>query len=127
MQPKDNFYGKILTGNTGRVIMYSGITKISYRKTAGHIFTKLVQIELKNFFPSKLFFIVVHISATRCSEKMDAQGEKLFSVLEYHTSKSVVTVHFMQSTSPQTRPFMCGINNLLKLGVCASRNQVVAH
>ena len=27
-----------------------------------------------------------------CSEKMAAPGEKLFYVLEYHTSKSVVTV-----------------------------------
>jgi hypothetical protein len=39
-------------------------------------------------------------------------------------------VHFVQSTQRtrlQTRPFVRGINNLLKLGVCASRNQVVAH
>ena len=36
-----------------------------------------------------------------CSEKMAAQGEKSFCVLEYHTSKYVVTVqrvHFVQST-----------------------------
>jgi hypothetical protein len=33
-----------------------------------------------------------------------------------------------QTTRLQTRPFVRGINNLLKLGVvCASRNQVVAH
>jgi len=42
------------------------------------------------------FFIVVHISAagdTRvCSEKTAAPAEKSFCVLEYHTSKSVVTV-----------------------------------
>jgi hypothetical protein len=55
--------------------MYSGIRKIYYRKTVGHVFTKqTVQIEgtslLKNFFPSKLFFIVVHISATRRCECM---------------------------------------------------------
>jgi hypothetical protein len=30
---------------TGHFIMYSGITKIYYRKTAGHTFTKPVQIE----------------------------------------------------------------------------------
>ena len=30
---------------TGRFIMYSGITKIYYRKTVGHVFTKQVQIE----------------------------------------------------------------------------------
>ena len=30
---------------TGRFIMYSGITKICYRKTVGHVFTKPVQIE----------------------------------------------------------------------------------
>ena len=57
--------------NTRRFIMYSGITKIYYRKTVGHVFTKLVQIEgkLNNFFPSKLFFfIVAHISAARRCE-----------------------------------------------------------
>ena len=39
-------------------------------------------------------------------------------------------VHFMQSkqrTRLQTRPFVRSIYNLLKLGVCASRNQAVAH
>jgi len=48
--------------------MYSGITKNYYRKTVGHVFTKPVQIEETNeilFFPSKWFFIVVHISAAR--------------------------------------------------------------
>ena len=47
--------------------MYSGITKNYYRKTVGHVFTKPVQIEGKThiFSPSKLFFIVVHISAAR--------------------------------------------------------------
>jgi hypothetical protein len=33
------------TYNTGRFIMYSGITKIYYRKTVGHVFMKPVQIE----------------------------------------------------------------------------------
>jgi len=57
---RNNFY-------TGRFIMFSGIRKIYYRKTVGQVFTKLVQIEGKTqfFFPSKLLFIVVHISATR--------------------------------------------------------------
>ena len=48
--------------------MYSGITKIYYRKTVGQLFTKPVQTEGKTqtfFFPRKLFFIVVHISAAR--------------------------------------------------------------
>jgi len=31
--------------NTGRFIMYTAITKIYYRKTVGHVFTKPVQIE----------------------------------------------------------------------------------
>jgi hypothetical protein len=58
--------------DTGRFIIYSGITKIYYRKTVGHVFMKPVQIEqqLKNFFPSKLFFIVVHISGARRCECM---------------------------------------------------------
>jgi hypothetical protein len=60
--------------------MYSGITKMYYRKTLGKVFTTPVKIEgtPKHFFPSKLLFIVVHVLP------------------------------------------------LLKLGVCASRNQVVA-
>jgi len=47
--------------------MYSGITKIDYRKTTGHVFTNLYREkeQFKNCFPSKLFFIIVHISATR--------------------------------------------------------------
>jgi len=47
--------------------MYSSITKIYHRKTVGHVFTKPVQIEgrTQNFFPSMLFFIIVHISAAR--------------------------------------------------------------
>jgi hypothetical protein len=47
--------------------------KIYYRKTVGQVFTKqTVQIEgtTQNFFPSKLFFIVVHISAARRCECM---------------------------------------------------------
>jgi len=52
--------------------MYSGITKLYYRKTVGHVFTKPVQIEgtTQKIFPSKLFFIVVRISAARRCECM---------------------------------------------------------
>ena len=59
--------------NTGRFIMYSGITKIYYRKTVGHVFIKPVQIEgttQKKKIPSNLFFIIVHISAARRCECM---------------------------------------------------------
>ena len=48
--------------------MYSGITNICYRKTVGHVFTKPVQLGGTTrtfFFPSKLFFIVLNISAAR--------------------------------------------------------------
>ena len=57
---------------TGRFIMYSGITKLYERKTVGHVFRKPVQIEgtTQTLFPSKLFFIVVHISAARRCECM---------------------------------------------------------
>jgi len=44
--------------HTGRFVMYSGITKIYYRKTVGHVFTKPVQIEgttQKIFFPVSCF------------------------------------------------------------------------
>jgi len=44
--------------------------KFYYRKTVGHVFTKPIQVEgttKKLSFPSRLFFIVVHISAAmRC-------------------------------------------------------------
>ena len=83
---------------TGLFIMYSGITKIYYRKTVGHVFTKPVQIQGKTQF----FFLVSCFSsqftflplgdASVCSEEMAAPGEKSFCVLEYHMSKSVVTV-----------------------------------
>ena len=50
--------------------MYSGTTKICYRKTVGHLFTKPKQIEeaTQFFHPSKLFFILVHIYAARRCE-----------------------------------------------------------
>jgi len=58
---------------------------------------------------------------------MAAPGEKSFYMLEYHKIKSLVAVHFVQSTQKnrlQTRPFEGGINNLPKLGVCASRKHI---
>ena len=64
---------------------------------------------------------------------MAAPGEKSFCVLEYRTSESVVTVRRAfraknaKDPPTETRPFVCGINSLLNLGVCTSRNQVVAH
>jgi len=61
--------GCLAANSTGRFIMYSGITKMYYRKTVGHVFTKPVQIERTQFFfSSNLFFIVVHISAARRCE-----------------------------------------------------------
>jgi len=58
----------------GLFIMYSGIRKNYYWKTVGHVCTKPVQIEgttqKKKKFYSKLFFIVVHISAARRCEFM---------------------------------------------------------
>jgi len=49
------------------------------------------------FFPpvscfSSYFTFLSLGDASVCSEKMAAPGEKSFCVLEYHTSKSVVTV-----------------------------------
>jgi hypothetical protein len=59
--------------------MYSGITKIYDRKTAEHVFTKLVEIEGKtqNFFPRKLLFVVVHVSAAGCPCKQKPSGRTL--------------------------------------------------
>jgi hypothetical protein len=52
--------------NTGHFIMYSGITKIYYMKTVGHVFTKPVQIEetTEQFFFSQ--YIVFHRSSHLC-------------------------------------------------------------
>jgi len=78
--------------------MYSGITKIYYRKTVRHIFTKPVQIEgiTQSFFPvscfSSSFTFLPLGDASVCNEKMAAPGKMSFCVLEYHTSKFVVTV-----------------------------------
>ena len=71
--------------------MYSGITKIYYRKTVGHVFTKHVQIEgtTQIFFPvscfSSQFTFLPLGDASVCSEKMAAPGKKSCCVLEYHT------------------------------------------
>jgi hypothetical protein len=49
--------------NTGRFIMYSGITKILDRKTAGHVFTKRAKIERTTrnfFFPGSYFYHSSH-------------------------------------------------------------------
>ena len=52
--------------------MHSGITKIYYKKTVGHVFTKSVQIAETTLIPtpSELFFNAVHISAARRCECM---------------------------------------------------------
>ena len=58
---------------TGRFIMYSGVKKNYYKKTAGHVFTKPPQIEeklLNSFPPWKLYFIAVHICAAKRCECM---------------------------------------------------------
>jgi hypothetical protein len=78
--------------------MYSGITKIYYRKTVGQAFTKSVPIEGKTqkCFPvscfSSLFTFLPLGDASVSSEKMVAPGEKSFWVLEYHTSKTDKTI-----------------------------------
>jgi hypothetical protein len=78
--------------------MYSRITTIYDRKTVGHVFTKPVQIEATTriFFPRKLFFIVVHISAVRRCECMykNIDAPMLTSVwqeLEYRIDVCPVT------------------------------------
>jgi len=54
----DKFSTLQLDPHTGRFIMYSGITKIYYRKPVGHLFTKPVQTEgttQKKFYPVSSF------------------------------------------------------------------------
>jgi hypothetical protein len=53
---------KIHTIYTGRFIMYSGITKLYYRKTVVHVFKKPVQIEgttTNNFFGVVPYFLKI--------------------------------------------------------------------
>jgi len=95
--------------------MYSWLTKIYYRKTVGHIFTKLVQLEgtTQNIFPpvscfSSYFTFLPLGDESVSSEKMAAPGDKSFGVLEYHTSKSVFTVQrafrAKYAKNPPSRP-----------------------
>jgi len=62
---------------------------------------------------------------------MAAPGEKSFYVLEYHTSKSVVTVQrafrAKYAKDPPTDKTIRAWYKFLKLGVCSSRNQAVTH
>ena len=92
--------------------MYSWTTKIYYRKTVGHVFTKPVQIEGTTelfIFPASCFssqFTFLPLgNASVCSEKMVAPEQKSFCVLEYHTVSLwlLCNVHFVHSTQ-RTRP-----------------------
>jgi hypothetical protein len=87
--------------------MYFGITKIYYRKTAGHIFMKPVQIEVTT---EKLFseYVVFHRSSHFCCwamcvyvvRKWPLQGRSRF-VCWNSTRVSLwllCNVHFVQST-----------------------------
>ena len=82
---------------TGRFIIYSGITKKNIiGKPQGTYLRNLYRQKEQQFFPSKLFFIVVHISTARRWECMywengRSGGEVVLCVGISH-SKSVVTV-----------------------------------
>ena len=95
--------------STRHFIMYPGITKIYYRKTAGHVFTKPVQTEetTQNVFPSKLFSIVVHISAARRCEcyvvrKWPLRGRSRFVCwnITWVSLWLLYNVHFVQTIRP---------------------------
>ena len=63
---------------------------------------------------------------------MAAEGEKSFCVMEYHTSKSVVTVQRAFRTKyakdpPAGKTIRAQYKQFIELGVCASRIQVFAH
>jgi hypothetical protein len=82
---------------TGRFIIYSWITKIYYRKTVGHVFTKQVQIEGTTLLFSvscfSLYLTFLPLGdASVCSEKMTAPEEKSFVGWNITRVKSVVTV-----------------------------------
>ena len=92
--------------------MYSGNTKIYYRKT---VFTKPVLIERTTFFFAPVSYFLSQFTflplgdASVCSEKMAAPREKSFYVLEYHTVSlwllyNVHFVHSTQRTRRQRRP-----------------------
>jgi hypothetical protein len=74
--------------------MDSGITKIYYRKTVGHVFTKPVQIEgtTQIFFPSKLFLIVVHTDHCSSEEYRCTHVDAcVWQELEYRIDVCLVT------------------------------------
>ena len=82
LKKEDRIYTKE-PHNAGHFIMYSGITKIYYRKTVGHVFMKPLHIEgttQKLFFPvswfSSYFTFLPLGDASICSEKITAPGEK---------------------------------------------------
>jgi len=84
--------------------MYFGITKIYYRKTVGHVFTKPVQIEETTrsfYYPVSSFSFLPLGDASVCSEKMAAPGEKPFCVCWNIIRVSLwllCNLHFVQST-----------------------------
>jgi len=59
-----------------------------------------------------------------CNEKMAALGEKLFCVLEYHTSKSVVTVQraFCATYTKIFPPLPCDLVDLKAWIIAAVKN-----
>jgi hypothetical protein len=80
--------------------MYSGITKIYDSKTVGHVFAKPVQKEgTQKFFPRKLFFIVVHISAAGCLCKQKSSGRPLTAEVDAER----VRASFLHSPKKSTR------------------------
>jgi hypothetical protein len=81
--------------------MYSGITKIYYPKTIGHVFMKPVQIEgtTETFFPESCFssqFTFLPLGdASVCSEKMVAPEDEVIlciGISHEKMRKSVVAV-----------------------------------
>ena len=119
--------------NTGHFIMRSGITKIYYRKTIGHVFTKPVQIEGTaqqcSHHSSHFCRYAMGVYVVR---KWPLRGRSRFICWNITRVSPwlLCNLYFLQSTERtrlKTRPFVRGINSLLKMGVCALRNQVVAH
>ena len=77
--------------------MYSGIRKNLLLENSKTRFYKTCRDRRTNnpppvrYFSSQFTFLLLG-DVSVCSEKMAAPGEKSFCVLEYHSSKSVVTV-----------------------------------
>ena len=103
---------------TGRFIMYSGITKIYYRKTVGHVFTKPVQTEGTNQTFTETRCLCKQKSSDRPLTAEDGV-ERVRASFLHSPKKSTGTVAkglSMSKISVEGSAYAFGVNNSIKVG-----------